>query len=69
VSILGLTWVYDRSHVSRLYFSDQHHCPAFDYAYLHVYFGRSLAEPAARQLIDDLNGRYFPDEVEEEIVI
>jgi hypothetical protein len=69
VSILGLTWVYDRSHVSRLYFSEQHRCPAFDYAYLHVYFGRTLPEEEARRLIEELNKRYFPEEAEEEIVI
>jgi hypothetical protein len=69
VSILGLTWSYEMSHVSRLYYSDQHRCPAFDYAYLHVYFGRSLSEQQARRLIDELNRRYFPEEPEEEIVI
>ncbi len=69
VSILGLTWTYDMNHVSRLYYSDQHSCPAFDYAYLHVYFGRSLGEAQARRLIDEVNRRYFPDEPEEEIVI
>lgn len=69
VSILGLTWTYDRSHVSRFYYSDQHDCPAFDYAYLHVYFGRSLPEEQAMYLIRELNGRYFPEEPEEEIFI
>lgn len=68
VSILGLTWVYDMEHVSRLYFSEQHHCPAFDYAYLHVYFGRSLSAAEAQALIDELNGRFFPEEPEEEIL-
>ena len=69
VSILGLTWVYDMAHVSRLYYSDQHRCPAFDYAYQHVYFGRSLDESQARRLVSELNGRYFPEEPEEEIVV
>ncbi|MFQ5401408.1 MAG: hypothetical protein ACE5E7_17640 [Anaerolineae bacterium] len=61
VSILGLTTAYDMKHVSPFYFSDKHHCPAFDYAYQHVYFGQGLAEPEATQLIRALNGRYFPD--------
>jgi len=61
VSILGLTTAYDRQHVSNFYYSDQHNCPAFDYAYLHVYFGRTLDESQAHQVIDELNRRYFPD--------
>lgn len=69
VSILGLTWAYDMNHVSRLYYSEQHRCPAFDYAYLHVYFGRSLKEEQARKLIEVVNDRFFPEEIEDEIVI
>ena len=61
VSILGLTWAYDMNHVSGLYFSEQHRCPAFDYAYLHVYFGRMLDEGQARFIVDELNRRYFPN--------
>jgi hypothetical protein len=68
VSILGLTWAYDMDHISRLYFSERHRCPAFDYAYQHVYFGRSLAEAQASELIEELNGRCFPEAVDEEIV-
>ena len=64
VSILGLTWAYDLNHVSRLYYSKQHKCPAFDYAYLHVYFGRSLNEEQAQFVIGELNDRYFPDELQ-----
>jgi len=69
VSILGLTWSYDMSHVSRVYYSDQHNCLAFDYAYLHVYFGRALSEPQAKELMEELNRRYFPKEPGEEILI
>jgi hypothetical protein len=61
VSILGTTDVYDMRHVSPFYFSDKHHCPAFDYAYQHVYFGQSLLSDVARELVSDLNQRYFPD--------
>lgn len=61
VSILGSTDVYDMQYVSPLYYSDKHHCPAFDYAYQHVYFGWGMAETAARQLIRFLNNRYFPE--------
>ena len=46
-SILGITTTYDRNHISPFYYSANHQCPAFDYAYLHVYFGRSLEEAAA----------------------
>jgi hypothetical protein len=68
VSILGLTWVYDIKHIEGLYYSEQHSCPAFDYAYQHVYFGRTLDEDQARSLVDELNRRYFPNESVEEIV-
>ena len=68
VSILGLTWVYDISHIEGLYYSEQHRCPAFDYAYQHVYFGRSLAEDQAKSLIEELNRRRFPTDDGEEIV-
>ena len=61
VSILGLTTSYDISHITPFYISEKHHCAAFDYAYLHVYFGRSLDEEASQKLIDHLNQRYFPD--------
>jgi hypothetical protein len=61
VSVLGSTDVYDFKHVSPLYYSEKHQCPAFDYAFQHVYFGQSLAADAASQLIDALNNRYFPD--------
>jgi len=62
VSILGSTETYDRKHVSRLYHSDKHHCPAFDYAYQHVYLGRDLAEDDARELVLWLNQRLFPED-------
>ena len=38
VSILGQTTAYDFAHISPFYYSEQHKCPAFDYAFLHVYF-------------------------------
>jgi hypothetical protein len=66
LSILGITNAYDRRYVSPLYYSENHNCPAFDYAYAHVYFGHSLPESEARALITDLNARYFPDEDEDE---
>ncbi|MGH2538011.1 MAG: hypothetical protein ACRDHL_11500 [Candidatus Promineifilaceae bacterium] len=61
VSILGATAGYDRNFVSPFYFSAKHDCPAFDYAYQHVYFGHSLPPEKAKALVDELNGRYFPD--------
>lgn len=61
VSILGLTTSYDMNHITPFYFSEKHRCPAFDYAYLHVYFGRSLEKEVSLKLIEDLNQRYFPD--------
>lgn len=69
VSILGLTWAYDMAHISRLYYSESHGCPAFDYAYSHVYFGRSLGEDQAYQLIETLNDRYFPEHSDDEILL
>lgn len=61
VSVFGLTSTYDRRHVSRFYLSDKHNCPAFDYAYAHVYFGQSLDSERSVNLIRYLNGRYFPE--------
>lgn len=57
VSILGHTTTFDRQHVSEFYISDRHHCPAFDYAYLHVYFGQSLAQEESEMLVSELNTR------------
>ena len=65
VSLLGLTTSYDMGHVSPFYYSEKHSCPAFDYAYLHVYFGRGLTEDQTKELIAELNSRYFPDDEEE----
>jgi hypothetical protein len=62
VSILGLTASYDRGHVGPFYYSDSQRCPAFDYAYSHVYFGQGLPESAGRRLVRDLNARLFPGE-------
>ena len=61
VSILGITDGYDMRYVSPFYYSDKHHCPAFDYGYQHVYFGHSLAQAEAARLVTMLNGRFFPD--------
>ncbi len=61
VSLLGLTNSYDFKHVSPFYYSDRHRCVAFDYAYLHVYFGQSISREQANGLIDELNGRCFPE--------
>ena len=66
VSILGLTTAYDMNHISGLYHSDQHRCPAFDYAYSHVFFGRSLNEEQSNFVVDELNRRYFPNMAEME---
>lgn len=61
VSILGLTTAYDLNHINPFYYSDKHNCLAFDYAYVHVYFGRSLTEDEGKRLIRELNGRLFPN--------
>lgn len=63
VSILGTTDVYDMNHVSPFYFSDKHLCPAFDYAYQHVYFGQDLTSERAQQLLELLNDRFHADRV------
>jgi len=62
VSILGITDNYDLRYVSAFYYSDKHGCPAFDYAFQHVYFGQHLTVAEAEELIAELNRRYFPDE-------
>ena len=61
VSIFGITTTYDWEYVSPFYFSDRHNCPAYDYAYMHVYFGRSMQRTEAELLVNLLNSRYFPD--------
>lgn len=66
VSILGMTDAYDMSHVSPFYYSEKHHCPTFDYAYQHVYFGRHLERNEAHRLVAYLNERYFPESDDEE---
>jgi hypothetical protein len=60
VSIFGLTTSYDIRHVSPIYFTEKHSCLAFDYAFLHVYFGHSLERYQAEEVIGILNSRYFP---------
>ena len=60
VSIFGITTAYDRAHVTPFYFSEKHHCPAFDYGHQHVYFGQDLPLEPSRKLINYLNGRYYP---------
>jgi hypothetical protein len=60
VSLLGLTDAFDMAHVSPFYVSEKHHCPAFDYGYQNIYFGRDLPPKAAEQLVLFLNGRFFP---------
>jgi hypothetical protein len=66
VSIFGLTDSYDIHHVSPFYFSQRHSCPAFDYAFTHVYFGQCLAQEQALELIDHMNQWCFPEIVQEE---
>ncbi len=60
VSIFGLTTAYDQAHVTPFYYSEKHHCPAFDYGHQHVYFGHNLPENPAERLIGYLNARYHP---------
>lgn len=60
VSFLGITDAYDMNHVTPFYFDVKQKCPAFDYGSRRIYFGRSLAETEANQLISYLNGRFFP---------
>ena len=60
VSIFGITTAFDRAHVTPFYYSDKHHCPAFDYGHQHVYFGQDLPPDPAGRLIGYLNARYQP---------
>lgn len=61
VSILGITSAYDMAHISPFYYSDTHNCPAFDYAYLHVYFGQQLSPEEANHIISEVNTRWFSE--------
>lgn len=60
VSIFGITTAFDRAHVTPFYYSDKHHCPAFDYGHQHVYFAQDLPSDPADRLIGYLNARYHP---------
>jgi len=62
VSILGQTTTYEREHVGEFYISDRHNCPAFDYAYLHVYFGQGLSQEDGELLVSELNSRLHGEE-------
>jgi hypothetical protein len=66
VSVFGITRTYDWAYVSPFYYSEKHKCPAFDYAYMHVYFGRSLKRGEAELLVNQINQRYFPDQGSDE---
>ena len=61
VSILGITSAYDMAHISPFYYSDTHKCPAFDYAYSHVYFGQQLSREDANHIISEVNPRWFSE--------
>jgi hypothetical protein len=60
VSIFGITDAYDMQHVSPFYLSEKQNCPAFDYGFQYIYFGRDLPQSEASALIEMLNGRFFP---------
>ena len=60
ISILGITTAYDMGHVSPFYFSETHNCPAFDYAFSHVYFGQGMRSQHAEEIINSVNRRWFP---------
>ncbi len=65
VSILGITYAYDMSHIGPFYISQHRHCPAFDYAYQHVYVGQDLSDKDADELVKILNERWFADSLDE----
>jgi hypothetical protein len=62
VSLFGITTVYDSAFMGPFYFSERHGCPAFDYAYHHVYFGQDLDNSEADKLIKELNSRFFSED-------
>ena len=59
VSILGITDAYDFDYVSPFFHSKEHNCPGFDYGKQRIYFGQGLDGESSRQLILELNARYF----------
>jgi len=60
VSLAGLTDAYDMKYVSHFYYSDRYDTPAFEYGQRKIFFARDLDETRGRQLVQMLNGRYFP---------
>ncbi len=61
VSMLGSTDAYDRAHLSPFNYDDNRHAIGFDYANHRISFGHTLSIDDAHALINQLNGRYFPD--------
>ena len=61
VSMLGSTDAYDRAHLSPFNYDDNRHAIGFDYANHHISFGHTLSIDDAHALINQLNGRYFPN--------
>ncbi len=65
ISVFGNTDAYDMGHVTPFYLSEKPAGPAFDYGYRHTYFGDGLTQQSALALINFLNGRFFPNHVDE----
>ena len=65
VSLLGITTAYDRQFIRPFYYDDSQHSPAFEYGNLYILFGVGLPRAEAEELVQFLNGRYFPDVDEE----
>ena len=65
VSMLGSTDAYDRAHLSPFMYDDDRHAISFDYANHRISFGHTLSTDTIQQLVNQLNGRYFPDWDEE----
>ncbi len=61
VSILGITDAYDMQYVNPFYFSEKHSCPTFDYGSQRIYFAQDATEGDARNLLQYLNRRFFPN--------
>jgi hypothetical protein len=61
VSLLGITTAYDRQYVRPFHYDEAQHSPSFEYGNRYVPFGLGLSRPDAGELVQFLNGRYFPN--------
>lgn len=59
LSILGITKVYDRQYINRVYYDEKREAAAFDYGSQPAFFAQGLPKSLIEPVLNYLNGRYF----------